>query len=259
MKTAVVVADIDHLKTQVLPKVFLHPASIGEYGNLATSGANMDQVSRLMENGAASALASKIAEVLSKMTDASPEQITKEPSWFAKFLGGAVEKEVRYRVARKNLEQLLSEAEGHAQGVRDTIAAINTLIESHAHEIADLKIYIQAGKEYLTENPTAGAIAEGSMEFDRPRERLARKLANLATLLASQELSVQQLKLSRAQAVDLLDRFSETTSVLLPVWRQHTLTLITTTHMSPTMVADASRAHQALMASLSQSLEGMKH
>lgn len=257
MNTPVVA--LDHLKTQVLPQVFLKPASIGEYGNLATSSASMDKVSRLMENGAASSLAAKIAEVLSKMTDASPEQITKTPSWISRFLGTSVEKEVRYRVARKNLEQLLNEAEGYAQGVRDTVSAIDVLIASHEEEVASLKLYIQAGREYLSENPTAGEVSEGAIEFDRPRERLARKLANLATLLASHELSIQQMKLSRAQAVDMLDRFSETTSVLVPVWRQHTLTLITTKHMSPTMVAEASKAHHALMTSLSQSLEGMKH
>lgn len=251
------VVTIDHLKSQVLPQLFLKPASIGEYGNVATSSANMDQLSKLMENGAASALAAKIAQVLSKMTDASPEQITKAPTFFERFLGKSVEKEVRYRVARKTLEQLLNEAEGHAQGVRDTVVAIDRLIDGHDEEVASLKLYIQAGREFLSENPTAGEVAEGAIEFDRPRERLARKIANLATLLASHELSIQQMKLSRAQAVDMLDRFSETASVLVPVWRQHTLTLISTTHMSPTMVAEASKAHQALMSSLSRSLEGM--
>ncbi|HBO5514557.1 TPA: protein KlaA [Pseudomonas aeruginosa] len=253
------VVTLDHLKSHVLPQLFQKPASIGEYGNLATSSANMDKLSSLMENGAASALAAKIAEVLSKMADASPEKITKPPTWLERFLGGGLEKQVRYRVARKTLEQLLSEAEGHAQGVRDTVTAIDVLIYSHGEETASLKMFIQAGREYLDENPNAGAIAEGSLEFDRPRERLARKLANLATLLASHELSISQMKLSRAQAVDMLDRFSETVSVLVPVWRQHTLTLITTTHMSPTMVAEASKAHQALMNSLSHSLDGMKH
>lgn len=68
------VVTLDHLKSHVLPQLFQKPASIGEYGNLATSSANMDKLSSLMENGAASALAAKIAEVLSKMADASPER-----------------------------------------------------------------------------------------------------------------------------------------------------------------------------------------
>lgn len=253
------VVTLDHLKSHVLPQLFAAPASIGEYGNHAVSNANMDQLSSLMEKGAANALAAKIAEVLSKMADASPETIAKPPTWMERVLGGHVEKTVRYRVARETLEKLLSDAAGLAQGVRDTVAAINRLIEGHSQETASLNLHIQAGREFLNDNPDAGAVAEGSLEFDRPRERLARKLANLATLLASHELSISQMKLTRAQAVDLLDRFSETVTVLVPVWRQHALTLISTKHMSPTLVAEASRAHQALMKSLSHSLDGMKH
>jgi hypothetical protein len=65
------------------------------------------------------------------------------------------------------------------------------------------------------------------------------------------------MKLTRAQALDMLDRFGETSSVLVPVWRQHTLALITTTNMSPAMVEEATKAHRALMRSLSSSLEGI--
>ncbi|CAM3169007.1 protein KlaA [Pseudomonas floridensis] len=253
------VVSIDDLKQQVLPELFAIPARLGEYGGVADSSAKIDQLSDLMESGSAAALAAKIAEVLSKMADASPEQITRKPTWLEKILGGAVEKQVRYQVARSTLEQLLAEAEGHAQGVRDTVSAISRMIVAHTEEAEALKVFIQAGREFLEENPLIGTVAEGEIEFDRPRERLARKLANLATLLASHELSVSQMKLSRAQALDMLDRFRETVTVLVPVWRQHTLTLITTKHMSPAMVEAASKAHQALMASLSESLNGVKH
>lgn len=251
--------DIDKLKGEVLPELFASPERLGEYGQLPDSLQTINRLSDLMESGSASALASKIAEILNKMADASPEQITQKPTWLEKMLGGAVEKQVRYQVARSTLEQLLSEAEGHAQGVRDTVTAIGGMIDAHAEQAAALKIHIQAGREFLEENPHVGAVEVGAIEFDRPRERLARKLANLSTLLASHELSVSQMKLSRAQALDMLDRFRETVTVLVPVWRQHTLTLITTKHMSPAMVVAAGEAHKALMTSLSDSLNGVKH
>ena len=253
------VITVDALKCQVLPELFASPARLGEYGTLSGGAGKLMQLSSLMEGGCASALADKITEILSMMADASPETISKPPTWLERLLGAAVEKQVRYRVARHNLERLLSEAEGCAQGVRDTVASIDRLIDSHTLEGQQLTIFIQAGREFLSENPAVGAVPDGALSFDRPRERLARKLANLATLLASHELSVSQMKLSRAQAVDMLDRFSETVSVLVPVWRQHSLTLISTQHMSPGMVRQASTAHQALMASLSQSLDSMNH
>lgn len=146
-----------------------------------------------------------------------------------------------------------------AQRVKDTLTSIEALIKSHGMETQRLRRLIQAGREYLDENPQVGVASTGELQFDKPRERFARKLANLATLLASHEMSVTQMMLTRAQAVDMLDRFTETSSVLVPVWRQHTLALITTKSMSPSMVAEASKAHQALMRSLSQSLEGIEN
>ena len=71
------VVSIDHLKQQVLPELFTFPARLGEYGGVADSSAKIDQLSDLMESGSAAALAAKIAEILSKMADASPEQITR--------------------------------------------------------------------------------------------------------------------------------------------------------------------------------------
>ena len=107
--------------------------------------------------------------------------------------------------------------------MRDTLKVVDQTLSTHEAETARLDYLIRAGHEYLDENPAAGVAAARQMEFDKPRERFARKLANLATLRASHAMSAMQMKLTRAQAVDMLDRFSETTSVLVPVWRQHTL------------------------------------
>lgn len=255
--TESMVITVAQLKAQTLPALFNNPATIASYGNSLISTSNIDQLSALMEAGSLAKLASSIAEILTKMADASPEKISKPPTWLERMLGGGLEKHVRYQVARKTFEQLLEQAERHACGVRKTEAGLTQLIASHASESERLKAHIQAGHEFLNEHPVMGALESGALEFDRPRERFARKLANLAALLASHELSVNQMKLSRAKAIDMLDRFGETVSVLVPVWRQHTLTLITTKNMSADMVAEASKAHQALMASLSSSLAGL--
>jgi len=253
------IISIEQLKEEVIPELFASPARIGEYGALADTSAKIDQLSDLMEGGSVSALAAKISEILTKMSDASPEQVARKATWVEKVLGGAVEKQVRYQLARTALEDLLAEASDQAQEVSSTVAAISKLIISHADDAKALKLYIQAGQEFLVENPTVGMPADGDFEFDRPRERLARKLTNLATLLTSHEMSITQMKLSRAHALDMLDRFRETVTLLVPVWRQHSLNLITTKYMSPAMVEAASKAHKALVASLSESLNGVKH
>lgn len=198
---------VEQIKKQVLPELFANPAKLGEYGGSLKSSETVTHLSDLMERGAASGLASLIAEVLSSMAKASPEQIAKKPGSLDRFLGGAVERQVQYQTARKRLETQLADAEALAQGVRDTVTYIDHMIGAHAQEAEALRLYIQAGREFLEENPTVGVAKEGELTFDRPRERLARKLANMATLLASHELSINQMKLSRAQALDMLDRF----------------------------------------------------
>lgn len=248
---------VAQLKGEVLPALFRDPATLGEYGAGDSNTVAMNEFSNLMESGAVGALAGKIGEIVAKLGDADPQRIAQKPTWFERLLGKEVERQVRYQVARKALDELLSDAEGVAQRVRDTLRVLDGLLLSHAADADRLRAYIQAGREFLDENPQAGLAAAGALEFDRPRERFARKLANLATLLSCHEMSVTQMKLTRAQAVDMLDRFSETASVLVPVWRQHTLALITTKNMNPAMVTEATKAHHALMRSLSKSLEGI--
>lgn len=249
---------IAEIKVRVLPELFRNPGGIGEYGRTNVDKDAMAELGDLMEGSPVSRLAAAIAEIVAKLSDADPQKIAKAPTWLERFLGRSVEAHVLYQVARKHLDSLLVDAEGTAQGVRDAIAVIDRLMKTHQAEANDLQAYIQAGREYLTENPDAGKPTAGGIEFDNPRERFARKLANLATLLSSHELSVTQMKLIKAQAVDMLDRFEETSRVLVPVWRQHTLTLTTTTNMSPAMVAEATKAHEALMRSLAQSVNDLK-
>ncbi|WP_234830832.1 toxic anion resistance protein [Pseudomonas savastanoi] len=247
------------LKATVLPELFANTSRIGEYGSARQFIDKMDELSNLMESGSVGALSSKIAEILTGLSDASPEQITKAPTWLQRLTGAQVEKQVRYQVARKGLEELINEAEGHAQGVRDTLVSINKLISGNEQEVEELRIFIQAGNEYLEENPEAGVLPGDDLSFDKPRERFARKLVNLQTLLSSHQMSVAQMKLSRTQALGMLDRFGETVTLLVPVWRQHTLTLIQTKHMNPAMVKAAAEAHRQLMQSFAESLNSTQH
>lgn len=248
----------EEVKATEVPKVFGDTSLIGSYGSAEAGTKAMTQYSDLMEGSPVTKLAEKIGEIVTKLADADPQRVAKKPTWVERFTGQSVETHVRYQVARKQLDELLGDAEGIAQRVRDTLTALDALLTSHRDEVQRLTAHIQAGRDYLNENPEAGKPVPGSLEFDNPRERFARKLANLATLLASHEMSVTQMKLTRAQAVDMLDRFNETVAVLVPVWRQHTLALLTSKSMNPAMVVEATKAHQALMRSLAQSMDGLE-
>lgn len=249
---------VAELKADLLPSLFKGDASaIGEYGG-DSSAAALNDFSDLMETGSVSVLAERISGIVAKLSEADPQRIAKPANWLERITGSAIERKAKYTAARKSLDKQISDTEAVAQRVRDTVTALSRMIAGHGNEAETLKAYIKAGREFMDENPDAGRVTGGDMEFDRPRERFARKLANLATLLSSHEMSVMQMKLTRASAVDMLDRFSETVTVLVPVWRQHTLSLLTSKHMDKQMVAEATKAHQALMRSLSKSLDGIE-
>ena len=254
---------LEELKSIVIPALFAEPSRIGEYGP-KSGGATLEAVADLLEQGSVSLLAAKISEIINGLSDADPRVLTKEASWLDRVLGRNIERQVRYQVARKSLDALLDETAVVAERTRKTLRTVEDLLKAHQAEVMTLQTYITAGEEYLTEHPDAGITTKAMMkegalelEFDRPRERFTRKLANLNALLTSHQLSISQLALARAQTIDLLDRYQETATILLPVWRQHTLTLLTTQHMSPEMVAKATKAHEALTASLQQSLSGI--
>jgi uncharacterized protein YaaN involved in tellurite resistance len=249
---------VDELKTSILPALFADTGAISDYGAAPSGAKAIDEISNLMEGGSVGALAQRIGEIIAKLSDADPQRIARPASWLERLTGRHIERQVRYQVARQGLDELIAETEVIAQRVRDTLKSLDRLIAAHSTEAANLKIYIQAGREYLEDNPSAGVAEPGTVEFERPRDRFARKVANLATLLASLEMSASQMKLTRAQAVDMLDRFSETATVLVPVWRRHTLALIQTKNTNPAIVAEATKAHQALMRSLAKSLDGME-
>jgi len=190
--------NIERIKETVLPAIFRDPVAIGQYGENRSEEENLQELSEFMDSGAVSTLAIKIGEIVTKLTDADPQRMTQKTTWYDRLVGRDVERQVRYQVARKALDELLGEAEGIAQGVRDTLRALDDMLANHAIETEHLRMYIQAGREFLDENPQVGMVEAGSLEFDRPRERFARKLANLAALLSSHEMSVAQMNLTRA-------------------------------------------------------------
>lgn len=249
---------VESLKLFILPDLLGKDShQIGSYGENVFDSKGLDAFSDLMEQGGIGALAASISEIVARLSDADPQIITRKPSWLQQFVGKDIEQRLRYQEARASLEKLLEKSDKQALDLRMLLVEIAKMIQEHDQEIANINLYLTAGREFLEENPTAGIPQESTLVFDHPRERFARKLANLATLQTSYEMSIYQLKMARAQAIDMLDRYQEVSTVLVPVWRQHTLSILNSKQLSPEMVTKATQAHEALLDSLRKSLNGM--
>lgn len=193
---------IDVIKTQEIPALFRDNVRIAEFGGGGNGGALLQKSAEVMEAGSVNALADGIRQIVAALADADPNKVTKRASWLDKLLGREIERNVRYQVAKKNLDKLLSQTESVAQQVRTTLQGLDAIVGAHEEERARLQVYIDAGKQFLQENPHAGLETGSELQFDKPRERFQRKLANLVTLLASHEMTATQMRLSRSVAMD---------------------------------------------------------
>ncbi|EIE4519385.1 toxic anion resistance protein [Escherichia coli] len=250
---------IAELKKEYIPGLLLNAGAISHYGDSAISSKAMDKYSNLLEKDAVSALSGALSRIVSALAEADPRSISSNPSWFSRFTGKHLEKRVRYQHAREKVETLINEGNGYLTYVDETLLALEELLETYVSEIRRLKLYIQAGQEFLRYSTEEKNNEELGFLLDKPRERFARRLANLTTLLASHEMATMQMEITRGSCIDIADRFNETIKVLVPVWRQHTLSLLTVNNTDPTIVKKANQAHEALLKSLRQNLEGFRN
>lgn len=225
-------------------------ATITAFGNVSSASATIEALASLMEQAPTALLAGKIAEIVAKLGEADPRQVAAKPGWFARFTGGDLEVKVRYQVSRKSVETLLGEANRLCERVIALVDQLEQMLQEHARESRQLELRLCAGKLYLQRNPTAGQPPADEISFDNPRERFARRLASMAALLSANEMNLTQMKLTRAQALDMVERFHEIASVLVPVWRQHTMAVAASQQSNPEVIAAAAKAHESLINSL---------
>ena len=243
-------AALEPLLKDTIPALFADPRLIADYGDEGgLSGVVASPVQGLGEKTPVAALSDKLARMVDCMRDADPRALAAKPSWLERLTGRALEREVLHQVASQTIESLMADAEGASQAVGEQVRDLDRLLAEQEVRIRRLEVLIHAGRSYLTSNPAAGVPPEGALEFDQPRQRFERRLANLATVQAAGEITLHQLRLTRAQSLELLDRFSETVRVLVPLWRQGQRS-VAGAHVESTQVETATKAHQALKKSL---------
>lgn len=76
----------------------------------------------------------------------------------------------------------------------------------------------------------------------------------MGTLIATQEMGLQQLQLARANIIDMIDRYHDAVDVLLPVWQNQSLLLTSAEQINPAVLAETTRAYDALTHGLSAML-----
>ncbi|CAB3742606.1 hypothetical protein LMG22037_06614 [Paraburkholderia phenoliruptrix] len=89
---------VEHIKAEMLPQLFANSAAIAEYGNTGGGAAAINEISDLMESGSVGKLAERIAQIVGKLQDADPEQISRPSTWLERLTGKPLERQMRYQV-----------------------------------------------------------------------------------------------------------------------------------------------------------------
>lgn len=216
----------------------------------------LTEASVFLETSPVTALSETMSSVLTAMKGADPRKISKRPGWFSRLTGRDIFQEITVAVSQGDLQDLLAQAEENAERLEDFLENFDRLQNRFSEGHMTLVSQLEAGRAYLAKHPGAGRPEADSIS-DNPRDRFERRLGNMATLAASNEMTIHQLKLAKVQAIDILDRWHEIKEVLLPVWRQNVLAVSNQRLLDPETSMKAVAAHESLQAAVAASLKGL--
>jgi hypothetical protein len=235
---------------------------VSQYGQ-STIGTEAHQgVLDHLENSPIAALAGFMQQILmaTKDTKESSAKVVRKSLMerVGDFVFGAgIEEEIVVVQSKRVLNANLSEAQKHADSISKFLELAAGMTGKLSTEASEIDSYVEAGRAYLAENTEAGKPQPGQMEFVNHRERFERRLSNLQTLYVSHLMSITQLKLAQAQAIDILDRFKELRDVLLPVYRQQQLASANKQFLNPEVARLAIQAHESIQSTVEKSLRGL--
>ena len=201
---------IKRIVVQVLLPLQQQPQLFSQYGDHIIQAQQQLLAQRIAKHGAQ--LSQILENILGQLAQAKimiqPRRYPKWQSW----LGLDIEQQARHDEIFFRLERDVKSA-----------ASLNKHLEhehqSHLTQLAqlhDLRIemayYIRAAEQLLTDFDTL------RVEF---KARVEQKINTLLTAQTATDLAMVQLKLSDDVNLTLMDRFTETITILIPAWQQH--------------------------------------
>lgn len=178
--------------------------------------------------------------------------------WFMSLLGPyELEQRLKLNHSTFSFESVLRQGRSDSTRIKQQLSQIDSVLSSHSKDVSFMRCHIAAGRLFLVNMPEAGVSEEMGLSFTNVRERFERRITNLAALLASHDMSYTQMKLSKAQMLDMLDRFAEVSEVLIPIWHLYQSMRKSGDKESPETIATANRVHEALIRSLAKTTKSM--
>lgn len=237
------------------------PSFVGRYGSEVVSAQDSNKVIAALESSPITALAHSMQAVLFVTRRSSLErkrgQLVRR--LFSAITGNLdrLEDEAIEVVGRGTLDRHMNDAANAAARIQDFVDMAGSMVGDLQRQAAHLDVLVDVARKYMEANPMAGRGTQHEFQTVSHRDRFERRVAHLAALQVSHQMSIAQLRLAVGQATDMLDRFQELRDVLVPVYRQHQLATANRNFLSPEVSALAVKAHEAIQKSIDVSLKGL--
>ncbi len=221
--------------------------SIGRYGAPEQSRNDIGHD----HNEAVGSISSAITGLVQSLEKANPKQALKrkKTGFLARFTGQDAVQKVEYFKATESIDDQLSTVPVRIKRLESIVRELDKDYEALRDVQTQLKVAIVAGQLFLEANPSTGVEEANGYGLKSSRDRFNKRLQDLTVLLTSNGTTLHQIQLLQANSINLIDRLHEITSVLIPSWRSHRMSLYVN-DQDYNAIAEATQSHDALVESL---------
>jgi hypothetical protein len=188
-------------------------ATMPAYGQDAIDTALLAEIDHALPAGALDDLARALDDLERAVTTLDAAQTKRKVGWLGRMLGNDIAAQAEGRVLRERMDVLLDIARREAQRVREAhevIAGLHARLDANHVKLGE---YIDAG------NAWRAAHQAGSLDADR--DAIGRRLDHLGRVALSYRITREQLRVIRAQYLQLLERHAHLQDLLGPAVAQH--------------------------------------
>lgn len=221
--------------------------AVVDYGSDAVDAALDARLTDGLADTGAATLVARLRDLHRAMQAGRPREIRRGTGLIGRLLGRDVEAEADAAALQQRLGVLIADADRSAGALRANATRQQALQDELSQGIARIARTIKAARDWL---------GDGTVATHPARERLERRLGQLATVQATWELGTRQLQLLHEQHIDLLARYQRIRDVLLPAWRQGLLAGAAATGAThATAAAEAQAAIESEVAAMAAKLD----
>lgn len=160
---------------------------------------------------AAARLVAEMDNIRQAMSAADGRQIRRSVGLLGRLLGRDIEAQARAEQLAGQLDVCLLRADG-------CVEALQQELSQHLQQIARVQLAVAAIDDWAAAGEATPAAVDALAQA-----ALQRRMQHLRGLARLRQTEAEQLRLLRAQGVELIERYQRIRDVLLPLWRQQSL------------------------------------